>query len=217
MLDIQANWHGGCCIILDNETLDNRTNKHSAGNITQINLQTNTQYGRLENRRIWILLDITCCETPRECVINDTLNTGWAGVHVHVKVADCVCVCVCSYQALVGRQHNNNLCVVVPDHSPEVFCGVGQRMLGNDELITPIVTLWNKQTNNQNRLVGELRHIVLLQPVWKHILLMAIKSSAHHRTRKSCITNWVMQSRSPWLPRKPSTTTGPRSVHQYEL
>lgn len=55
-----------------------------------------------------------------------------------------VCVFVClfvSYQFMVGRQHNNNLCIVVPDHSPEVFCGVGQRMLGYDELITPIVTL----------------------------------------------------------------------------
>lgn len=46
---------------------------------------------------------------------------------------------------MVGGQHNYNLCVVVPDHSPEVFCGVGQRMLGNDEFITLVVTLKKKK------------------------------------------------------------------------
>lgn len=53
-------------------------------------------------------------------------------------------VCV-SYQSMVGRQHNNNLCIVVPDHSPEVFCCVGKRMLGNDEFITLVVTLKKKK------------------------------------------------------------------------
>lgn len=42
---------------------------------------------------------------------------------------------------MVGRQHDNDLCIMVPDHSPEIFCGVGQRMLGNDEFITTVVTL----------------------------------------------------------------------------
>lgn len=55
-----------------------------------------------------------------------------------------MCMCV-SYQSMVGGQHNYNLCVVVPDHSPEVFCGVGQRMLGNDEFITLVVTLKKKK------------------------------------------------------------------------
>lgn len=54
---------------------------------------------------------------------------------------------------MAGRQHSNNLCIVVPDHSPEVFCGVGQRMLGNDELITPVVTLLKKQ---QQRISGRV-------------------------------------------------------------
>ncbi len=46
-----------------------------------------------------------------------------------------------TYKALVVRQHDNNLSIMVPNHSPEVCGGVGQRMLGNDELITPEVTL----------------------------------------------------------------------------
>lgn len=45
------------------------------------------------------------------------------------------------YQALVVWQHNNNLSVMVPNHPPEICGGVGQRMLGNDELITPVVSL----------------------------------------------------------------------------
>lgn len=46
-----------------------------------------------------------------------------------------------TYKTLVVRQHDNNLSVVVPNHPPEVCSGVGQRMLGNDELITPVVAL----------------------------------------------------------------------------
>lgn len=42
---------------------------------------------------------------------------------------------------MVVSKHDDDLGVVVPDHSPEVCGGVGQRMLGNDELITPVVTL----------------------------------------------------------------------------
>lgn len=42
---------------------------------------------------------------------------------------------------MVIRQHDNYLSVVVPNHPPEVCGGVGQGMLGNDELITPEVTL----------------------------------------------------------------------------
>lgn len=52
-----------------------------------------------------------------------------------------------THQALVVWQHDNDLSVVVPDHPPEVFSGVRQRMLGNDELITPVETLmsWKDQ------------------------------------------------------------------------
>lgn len=46
-----------------------------------------------------------------------------------------------THEALVVRQHDDNLGIMVPDHPPEVGGGVGQRMLGNDELITPEVTL----------------------------------------------------------------------------
>lgn len=46
-----------------------------------------------------------------------------------------------THQALVVGQHDDDLSVMVPDHPPEVGGGVGQRMLGNDELITPEVTL----------------------------------------------------------------------------
>lgn len=54
-----------------------------------------------------------------------------------------------TYQTLVVRQHNNNLSVMVPNHPPEVCGGVGQRMLGNDELITPVVTLrWQRWAVN---------------------------------------------------------------------
>lgn len=46
-----------------------------------------------------------------------------------------------TYQALVVRQHDDYLSVMVPNHPPEVCGGVGQGMLGNDKLITPVVTL----------------------------------------------------------------------------
>lgn len=56
---------------------------------------------------------------------------------------------------MVGRQHHYNLCVVVPDHSPEVFRGVGQRMLGNNEFVTLVVTL-ERQKNTMNSLTVKL-------------------------------------------------------------
>lgn len=46
-----------------------------------------------------------------------------------------------TYQTLVVRQHDDDLSVVVPDHPPKVCGGVWQRMLGNDKLVTPEVTL----------------------------------------------------------------------------
>lgn len=46
-----------------------------------------------------------------------------------------------TYQAVVVGQHDNNLSVMVPNHSPEVCGGMRQRMLGNDELIAPVVAL----------------------------------------------------------------------------
>lgn len=46
-----------------------------------------------------------------------------------------------TYQTLVVRQHDDYLSVVVPDHPPKVCGGVWQRMLGNDKLVTPEVTL----------------------------------------------------------------------------
>lgn len=46
-----------------------------------------------------------------------------------------------TYQALVVWQHDDDLSVVVPNHPPKVCGGVWQRMLGNDKLVTPEVTL----------------------------------------------------------------------------
>jgi len=46
-----------------------------------------------------------------------------------------------AYQTLVVRQHDNDLSIVVPNHPPEVCGSVGQRMLGHDELITPVIAL----------------------------------------------------------------------------
>lgn len=46
-----------------------------------------------------------------------------------------------TYQTLVVRQHDDYLGVVVPNHPPKVCGGVWQRMLGNDKLVTPEVTL----------------------------------------------------------------------------
>lgn len=47
----------------------------------------------------------------------------------------------CPHQSLVVGQHDDNLCIVIPDHPPKVFSCVRQGMLGNDELITPVVSL----------------------------------------------------------------------------
>lgn len=53
--------------------------------------------------------------------------------------------CDTTHQPLVVRQHDDNLSVMVPDHPPEVSGGVRQRMLGDDELITPVVALrWGR-------------------------------------------------------------------------
>lgn len=46
-----------------------------------------------------------------------------------------------THQPLVVGKHDDDLRVMVPDHPPEVFSGVGQRMLGNDELVAAVVTL----------------------------------------------------------------------------
>lgn len=46
-----------------------------------------------------------------------------------------------THQALVVRQHDDDLRIVIPDHSPEIFSRVWQRMLGYDELVTPVVAL----------------------------------------------------------------------------
>lgn len=57
-----------------------------------------------------------------------------------------------TYQTLVVRQHDNYLSVVVPNHPPKVCGGVRQRMLGNDKLITPEVTL--RATQGENKVSG---------------------------------------------------------------
>ena len=46
-----------------------------------------------------------------------------------------------THQALVVRQHDNDLCIVVPNHPPEILDGVEKRMLGDDEFIALIITL----------------------------------------------------------------------------
>lgn len=55
---------------------------------------------------------------------------------------------VATHQALVVRQHDNDLRIVIPDHSPEIFSRMWQWMLGYDELVTPVVALLqqNKHT-----------------------------------------------------------------------
>lgn len=45
------------------------------------------------------------------------------------------------YQALVVWQHDNDLCIMIPNHSPEIFRSVWQRMLGYDELVASIIPL----------------------------------------------------------------------------
>lgn len=57
-------------------------------------------------------------------------------------------VTVATHQALVVRQHDNDLRIVIPDHSPEIFSRMWQWMLGYDELVTPVVALLqqNKHT-----------------------------------------------------------------------
>lgn len=47
----------------------------------------------------------------------------------------------CTHKAEVVWQHHNNLSIMIPDHPPEVCGCVGQRMLGNDELVAPVIAL----------------------------------------------------------------------------
>lgn len=49
-----------------------------------------------------------------------------------------------THQALVVWQHDDDLCIVIPDHSPEIFSCMWQRMLGYDELVTPVVALFQQ-------------------------------------------------------------------------
>lgn len=46
-----------------------------------------------------------------------------------------------THKAKVVRQHDDHLSIVIPNHPPEVCGCVGQRMLGNDELVAPVVAL----------------------------------------------------------------------------
>ena len=46
---------------------------------------------------------------------------------------------VCVWQA------DNSVCVVFPDHSPEVCHGAAQRSLAHDELLTVVMSLWKQQ------------------------------------------------------------------------
>lgn len=48
-----------------------------------------------------------------------------------------------THQALVVGKHDDDLRIMVPDHPPEVFSGVRQGMLGNDELVAAVVTLYD--------------------------------------------------------------------------
>lgn len=61
-----------------------------------------------------------------------------------------------TYQTLVVRQHDNNLSVVVPNHSPKVCGGVWQRMLGNDKLITPEVTLREQKVRIRSLILKDM-------------------------------------------------------------
>lgn len=46
-----------------------------------------------------------------------------------------------THQALVVRQHDNDLRIVIPNHPPEIFRSVWQRMLGDNEFIAPVIAL----------------------------------------------------------------------------
>lgn len=46
-----------------------------------------------------------------------------------------------THQAQCIRHGNYDLCVVIPDHPPEVLYGVWQRILGSDELAALMVPL----------------------------------------------------------------------------
>ena len=63
-----------------------------------------------------------------------------------------------THQALVVRQHDDYLGVVVPDHAPEVCGGVGQGVLGHDELVAPVVTLGVQQITGQHLIPTPIAH-----------------------------------------------------------
>lgn len=46
-----------------------------------------------------------------------------------------------TYQALVVWQHDNDLCIMIPNHSPEIFRSMWQRMLCYNKFIAPIIAL----------------------------------------------------------------------------
>lgn len=54
-----------------------------------------------------------------------------------------------AYQALVVWQHDNDLCVMIPNHSPEIFRSMWQRVLGYNKFIAPIIALQLGRWKNQ--------------------------------------------------------------------
>lgn len=46
-----------------------------------------------------------------------------------------------THQALVVWQHDNDLCVMIPNHPPEIFRSVWQRVLGYNEFIASVIAL----------------------------------------------------------------------------
>lgn len=111
-----------------------------------------------------------------------------------------------SYQSMVGRQHNYNLCIVVPDHSPEVFCCVGKRMLGNDEFITLVVTLKKKRKTTTSPDTGQHERLA------KHLL--SFHCFTHDFSQKCCSVGFIW---SFVFSRSPSWTRGKLRVISAEL
>lgn len=54
-----------------------------------------------------------------------------------------------AYQALVVWQHDNDLCIMIPNHSPEIFRSMWQRVLGYNKFIAPIIALQLGRWKNQ--------------------------------------------------------------------
>lgn len=46
-----------------------------------------------------------------------------------------------THQALVVWQHDNDLCIMIPNHSPEIFRSMWQRVLGYNKFIAPVIAL----------------------------------------------------------------------------